>query len=213
MACFLLFFYGLLIGFIEPIVPGPMAMVCIQRTLSNGRKSGFVTGLGIALADLLYAVAATLFLGLVLSFIEKNMDILKIISGLCIMILGLQIFLKNPVRQIRKRRINKGNLWNDFLSVFFITITNPSIILIFMALFAAFGVPLGTIGTLDVIFLLFGVLVGNVTWWFTLTSLVNIFRNKFRLRYIHYMNKFSGAAIALLGLLAILSFFIHIPSL
>lgn len=207
MEWLLLFVQGLLIGFVESIAPGPMAMVCIQRTISNGKRSGFASGMGIAFADTLFAAVALLFLGFVLSFVEKNMHLITLVSGICIMILGLHIFFKNPVTQLRSRQFRKKGFWGDFLSVFFITLTNPAIMLIFLALLATFGISQSGLTVAHAICLLAGVLIGTSLWWFTLTSGLNAFRKKFKLRYILYLNRLSGALIVLLGVIAMVSAF------
>jgi len=52
------FFKGLLIGFSIAAPVGPIGLLCIQRTIAYGRKSGLVTGLGAATADGLYGAVA-----------------------------------------------------------------------------------------------------------------------------------------------------------
>jgi len=140
---------GILIGLVASIPLGPIGLLCIQRTLSKSHRSGFVSGLGAATADSMFATVALFSLTVVMSFIENNMAIIKALGGISVVIVGVTIFLKNPVVQIRRNRAGKGhNLWGDYLSVFFLTLTNPAYILIFVALFAALGIshegiPLG----------------------------------------------------------------------
>ena len=147
-----------------------------------------------------------------MSFIENNMAIIKALGGISVVIVGVTIFLKNPVVQIRRNRAGKGhNLWGDYLSVFFLTLTNPAYILIFVALFAALGIshegiPLG--GGMSMIL---GVLCGASLWWFTLTFGVSFLRRKFRPRHLLWMNRISGSVIVVLGAAAILSIFFHTP--
>lgn len=208
------FFYlikGILIGFVASIPLGPVGVMCIQRTLCNSRRSGFVSGLGVALADSIFATAAFFSLSVVMSFVENNMVIVKVVGGITVIIVGMVIFLKNPVVQIRRNRAGKGSLWSDFLSLFFVTLANPAFILIFVALFAAVGVssaglPLGQ-GTLMIL----GVFCGASFWWFLLSSLISLFRHKIRPRHLLWINRISGALIVLLGATAILSIFIQYP--
>ena len=197
---------GMLVGFLIPIPPGAIAVVCTQRTLCKNRKSGFVSGLGASAANAISATIAVFFLGIVFPFIENNMEILKIICGVCIMILGISILTKNPVIQLRKKHTNKVNLWSDFLSIFLIAIVNPAFILTFMTFFAFFNV--GEITYPQGVGLICGVFIGASLWWFIFTSGVNIFRNKFRVRYMLYLNKISGVVIIVLGLIVILSCFL-----
>lgn len=46
---------GIIIGVLVSAPMGPIGMLCIQRTLNKGRWHGFVTGLGAALSDVIYA--------------------------------------------------------------------------------------------------------------------------------------------------------------
>ena len=52
-----------------------------------------------------------------------------------------------------------------------------------------------------------GVVIGGGLWWYTLSTLVNIFRKKFRLRVLITINRVSGVLITVLGGLVILAAF------
>lgn len=190
---------------------GPVGVLCVQRTLSKNHKSGFISGLGAAVADTFFAMIAFFSLAVVLSFIEENMTLIKVIGGLCIMVVGVSIFMSNPVVQIRRNRAGKVNLWQDFISVFFITLANPAFILIFIALFAAFGFSEDTLGIVRGMIMIAGVFGGAATWWFTLTFVVNLFRKKFRPRHLLWINRISGTVIVVLGALTVLLMFVNTP--
>jgi LysE type translocator. len=49
---------GLFIGFLSSAPMGPVGMLCIQRTLNEGKKQGLITGLGAAVGDMLIALLA-----------------------------------------------------------------------------------------------------------------------------------------------------------
>ena len=95
---------GILIGLVASIPLGPIGLLCIQRTLSKSHRSGFVSGLGAATADSMFATVALFSLTVVMSFIENNMAIIKALGGISVVIVGVTIFLKNPVVQIRRNR-------------------------------------------------------------------------------------------------------------
>ena len=112
--------------------------------------------------DSMFATVALFSLTVVMSFIENNMAIIKALGGISVVIVGVTIFLKNPVVQIRRNRAGKGhNLWGDYLSVFFLTLTNPAYILIFVALFAALGVNHEGIPYANGLLMILGVLCGT----------------------------------------------------
>ena len=111
---FEVFLKGIVIGLLASIPLGPIGVMSIQRTLSKSQRSGFVSGLGAASADTLFATVALFSLTVVLSFIEDNMVIIKVLGGISVIIVGMTILLKNPVGQIRRNRAGKGsNLWSD----------------------------------------------------------------------------------------------------
>lgn len=206
-----LFIRGILIGLVASIPLGPVGVLCIQRTLSRNHKSGFVSSLGAATADTIYASIAFFSLSMVLSFIEQHMTILKVIGGLCVMVVGVTIFMSNPVVQIRRNRAGKTNLWQDFLTVFGVTIANPAFILIFIALFATFGFSESTLGMGRGMVMIAGVFCGASLWWFMLTFIVNLLRKKFRPRHMLWINRISGTLIVLLGAATVLLMFVNTP--
>ena len=205
-----LFFRGIIIGFLASIPVGPVAVLCIQRTISKNQRAGFFSGLGAATADTIFATVAFFSLALVMSFIEKNMLWIKILGGLAIAGVGANIFFKNPAVQIRRNRAGRSSLWQDYISVFLVTLANPAFILVFVALFATFGLSVENIGQINSAAMLVGVFAGASAWWFLITFTVNLFRKRFRPRHMLWMNRISGAIIMALGVGAILSAVINL---
>ncbi len=201
-------FRGMLIGLMVSVPLGPMGVLIIQKTLHKGALSGFVAGMGAACADLFYATVAAFGLGFVINAIQTHELILQIIGGIFLIIVGLKIYFDNPLKQIKARkRVTKKGLLGDFLSLFFLTVSNPVTVIVFMAVFAGTSV-LGEIPTfLTEIMVLIGVLLGGSTWWYILSTVVNIFRKKFKLRVLITINRISGVIITLLGGLVILAAF------
>ncbi len=206
---------GLLVGLLASITLGPVGVMCIQRTLSKSRLSGLFSGLGAAVADTLFATLAWFFVAVISSIIENNMQILKIVGGAFVAAVGIHYFLKNPVVQIRRNRAGRSNLAQDFASTFALTLTNPGFILWLLIIFSALGVnsdPAGEEIAVSRVGLgaqmILGFFAGAVAWWFTLTSVVSLFRRRFRPRHLLWINRIAGVLITLLGGAAILSAFL-----
>lgn len=205
---------GLFVGFLASITLGPVCVMCIQRTLSKNRLSGFVSGLGAATADSIFAVLAYFFVAVISGVIESNIQIIKIIGGVCIIGVGIYFFLKNPVVQIRRNRAGKSNLGQDYASTFILTLTNPGIILWQLVMFSALGVRTEQAevpGASEIAMgcqMVLGFLCGAVAWWLILTGFVGLFRRNFRPRYLLWMNRIAGATITLLGVVTIISAFV-----
>lgn len=207
-------FRGILIGLMVSVPLGPMGVLIIQKTLHRGALSGFVAGMGAACADLFYATVAAFGLGFVVNTIKAHELFLQIIGGIFLIVVGLKIYFDNPLKQIKsKKRVTKTGLLGDFLSLFFLTVSNPVAIVVFMAVFAGASV-FGEDPSYKIeLLVLVGVIIGGGLWWYTLSTLVNIFRKKFRLRVLITINRVSGVIITLLGGLAILAAFEPFKSL
>lgn len=199
-------FRGILIGLMVSVPLGPMGVLIIQKTLHRGALAGFVAGMGAACADLFYATVAAFGLGFVINTITAHELILQIVGGIFLLVVGLKIYFDNPLKQIKakKKRVTKTGLLGDFLSLFFLTASNPVAIVVFMAVFAGTSVFGDEPSYRIELFVLSGVVIGGGLWWYTLSTLVNVFRKKFRLRVLITINRVSGVIITILGGLAIL---------
>lgn len=203
-------FKGMLVGLMVSVPLGPMGVLIIQKTLHKGALSGFVAGMGAATADFCYALVAAFGLGFVVNTIEAHEVLLQIIGGIFLIGVGLRIYFKNPIRQIRQRRsgrVSKKGLVGDYLSLFFLTVSNPITVVVFMAVFAGMSVFGDDSSRLAALLVVFGVLLGGGAWWYVLSTLINIFRKKFRLRALITINRVTGMIIAVLGALVILAAF------
>lgn len=203
----LLLIKGVIIGLSASIPLGPVGLICIQKTLNSKRKNGIVAGMGAALADTFFAVVAAFGISTVHNFIETQQLFLRLGGGIILLFLGLKFFLTNPAIQIRKQRYKNNNLWADFVSVFLLTLSNPITVVVFGAVFAGFGVIPKESSWFSLIMLVSGVFSGAMLWWISLIYIINMFRKKFRLRRLWWMNKIMGVVITLFGLFALISAF------
>ena len=206
-------FDGMIIGFSASVPLGPIGVLCIQRTLNKGRLAGFISGLGAAFSDTLYAIIAGFSLSFIVSFIEQQLLYIQTFGAGILIFLGIRIFYSNPAKQLRKQKQGKGNLFQDFMSTFLITISNPLAIFLFLAFFASFGVVKVGDNYINHLLLISGVMVGASLWWFMLTSIVNLFRSKINLRRLWWLNKIAGATIVVLVVIAFVYFLIDNPVL
>ncbi|MDY4044095.1 MAG: LysE family transporter [Marinifilaceae bacterium] len=203
-------FKGMLVGLMVSVPLGPMGVLIIQKTLHKGALAGFIAGMGAASADFFYALVAAFGLGFVINTVQAHELLLQIIGGIFLIVIGLKIYFDNPIRQIRQRRsgrVSKKGLIGDYLSLFFLTVSNPITVVVFMAVFAGMSVFGDSSSLLGELLVVIGVLLGGAVWWYVLSTLVNIFRKKFRLRVLATINRVSGMIIAILGALVILAAF------
>lgn len=190
---------------------GPIGVLCVQKTVNKGKFIGFFSGMGAATADTFYAILATFGVTYITDFLSKNQLAFQIIGIAVLLFLGFRMIFNNPIKQYRYYRsgTKKKNFFKDYISVFFLTISNPLTIIFFGAAFTMLGLftTATTIVNANYI-LVFGIFIGASSWWFFLTSLVDKFRKRFRLRNILVMNRLSGIIIVVLSFIAVFKFFV-----
>ncbi len=212
-----LLFRGICVGIAASITVGPVAVLCIQRTLSKSRKSGIVSGLGVACADTFMAMAAFFFYSMLQTQIEQYNTLLRVIGGIFVVIVGVYIFSQNPVPQIRRNRAGKTSLWQDFASIFGLTIANFIMVIPYiLAFFAVFKISSidvahgGFGGFVRAAFVIGGFFGGAAAWWTLLAFVISLFRRRFRPRHMLTINHVAGLLIGILGIYTILSTFFDI---
>jgi threonine/homoserine/homoserine lactone efflux protein len=198
---------GVLLGLAVSMPLGPIGIILINRTIKRGFLSGFFSGLGLGTADTLLAVLAALGFTVIISFIQEERYIITILAGLIVIGVGIKVFLSNPVKEFRARDKSDKSLWRDFYSVFVLSITNPYTILIFVAFFSGIHLNSNIRPVLVPFFLIPGVFIGAMSWWFSLSYFLSRFKRKIRLRAIVKINKLGGIVIIIIGVLLLLSVF------
>lgn len=188
---------------------GPVNLLCIHRTLARGSKVGLISGLGAATADTIYGIIAGFGLTLVSRFLIRHQITLRIVGGIFIIILGISVIL-NKAGDNSNNNDNKG-LFKAYTSTFFITLTNPLTILVFLGIFAALGLTTKDVSYVQAAILVSGVFMGSAIWWTILSEGVNFFREKFTDKVLNNISHFSGILISLFGLFLIVSAFFKIP--
>ena len=198
----MLFFKSLLLGLSIAAPVGPIGLLCINRTLNYGRLAGFLSGLGAATADMIYAAFAAFGFGLAVRRIVEQQTWTEIIGALFLIYIGVKIFMSKPASQAANA--SGKNLINMFVSTWLLTMANPVTILSFTAMFAGLGFVEQT-GSLSASFtLVSGVFLGSALWWLLLSGGVYIFKTKL-MPYLGAVNKISGLLIVLLGVLSLLN--------
>ena len=198
---------GIIVGFLASIPLGPVGVLCIQRTINKGRMSGLLSGMGAATVDSFYALVAAFGLTYIINFIVEQQFFIELIGGGVLIFLGAKIFNTNPIRQIRRHRRKKNRLIEDYFSVFLLTLSNPLALFLFVAAFAGMGMVGSDNSSFKSSFIILGVFIGAMIWWFALTFFINLFRKKFRLKQLWWINKIAGLIIVIFGAAAMVYVF------
>ena len=195
-----IFLRGLVIGFSIAAPVGPIGMLCIQRTLAEGRLSGFLSGLGAATADAFYGAVAAFGLTFLEIFLINQQTWLRLIGGVFLIWLGIRTILRKATRKTAD--INRTNPFSAYFSTVLLTLTNPMTIITFTAIFASINLDTGgTYGSAGL--LVFGVFLGSATWWLSLSLGIGLLRKRSNDQIIVWINRLAGIIIIAFGIYSI----------
>lgn len=178
---------------------GPIAILVIQKSLSGGHKAGFIAGLGACIVDTIYAVVAIFALAVVQDFIFTHQNIILIVGGLVVSMLGISMSFSDPFRKVKKNGGSSVSL-TDFMQSLIMGFSNPGAIFVILALFAFFGLADKAPHNWSVMPIILSVSSGSVFYWFCVTWLLSHFRKRFEIRTILWINRVTGAIVIIIGI-------------
>ena len=196
---------GLIIGVVASAPMGPVGVLCIRRTIKKGRIYGVVTGAGAALSDLFYALLTGYGLSLISLFTnENNVFWVKIIGGAMLLAFGVYMFRTGPKVNTHPESKTKGSLLRNFLTSFFITLANPAIIFLFIALFNMLAPFVGTEETYLIGAGYAAIVVGAMLWWLFITYIINKMSSNFGQKGIKRLNRTIGVFVITISVVYVL---------
>ncbi len=198
---------GMVIGFSIAAPVGPIGVLCLRRTLSEGRLAGLVSGLGAATADALYGCVAGFGLAFIANFLVGQQAWLRLVGGVFLCYLGLKTLLAKPGEGAGAGG-GKG-LLAAYASTFLLTLTNPMTILSFVAIFAGLGLANTGGDFLSAGLLVLGVFTGSAAWWLMLSSAAGALRERFTPHGLQWVNRVSGVILVGFGLWALLGWAVN----
>ena len=199
MDIFIQILKGFLIGICASVPLGPVGILVIQKSLGYGQKTGFVTGLGAALLDVIYAVIAIFFLARARRFLEANTILILIVGGLVVIAVGVIMFFQDPFRKLKEDKQDSKFSMSGFFQAIAICASNPGAILIMFGLFAFFRVDTSAADS-TVGLLLLAVAAGSVAYWFLFSWAFGRWSRKLNLRTLLWINRVFGILLFIIGI-------------
>lgn len=209
MSAWSVLFRSILIGLAIAAPVGPVGMICIRRSLSQGRLIGFLSGMGAAVADSMYAVVAVLGLTAISDFLIRQRPHIELFGGIFLVGLGVKMFFGHPQPMTDKDddpQDRTASLMSAFVSVVGLTLTNPITILSFIGIFANFGIT-AAMGTWMSFLTVFGVFFGSTLWWIVLSTGASWIGPRLNQQGMKLVNYFSGAIVVGFGGFQLLTYF------
>jgi len=214
---------GLVVGFLVAAPVGPVAVMCIHRTIAQGRIAGYICGLGATCADTVFGAIAALGLGFIAGELMARQGWLRIGGGILLVGLGLRLALSRQLTrraEAQEREEEEGEVQEappdapdsrqglddhiaNFVSAFAVMITNPITLVSFAAVFATIDIAEIHDKTIWALALIAGVFLGGALWWTTLINLTSLFRHRIDERGILWVSRGAGVLILLFGILVL----------
>ena len=207
MIYFYLITSGVVMGLIAAVPIGPVNLICIRRSFAFGPLNGFVSGLGAALGDGVFAAVMGFGLTWIAQMIEGYATIIELIGGAMMVWMGYRTFVSPPVpRCLDTKPDSEGtNLMRAMASTFALTVTNPVTLLSFGVMFAGLGGLAGGAGSFnDAGFVVAGVVGGSAGWWLALTTLIGLFHTRIDENAMRMINRACGVLVIGCGLVVLI---------
>ena len=199
-----LVFKGMLIGMIASAPMGPVGVLCVQRTLNKGRWYGFITGVGAAVSDIIYASITGFGMAFVMDIInnDTNKFYLQIIGSIILLSFGIYTWRSDPTKNIHQSGKQRGSMTHNAITAFLVTFSNPLIIFLFMGLFAQFAFVIPN-RPFEMIVGFASIVGGALVWWYGLTWLIDKVRGIFDSSGIRIINQIIGAIVIIFSVIVL----------
>lgn len=199
---------ALFIGILSSAPMGPVGMLCVQRTLNEGRRAGLITGLAAVVGDLFYAfvtMIGALGLSMISQYIEKYQTNFQIAGSIILIIFAVFIYRQNPSRSITKIERVQLSFGKLFVSSLLLTLSNIGMLFLYMALFTRFQLFDHNLPFLFSILIILAIGAGALLWWFFITYVVSKLRHKFNPRGLQLFNRILGTILIIIGIVGIIT--------
>ena len=190
---------GFLVGICASAPIGPIAILVVQKSLSKGHKSGFVSGLGASVVDTMYAFIAIFALAFAQKFIDDHRNLILLAGGAVLVIVGLNMAISDPFRKM-KADGEVGVSPKDFAQALAVGLSNPMAIFVMFTLFAFFGLANDAPHNWRVTPIILSVSLGSVTYWFFMSWFLSRFRKSFKMNTILWISRITGAIVVIIGI-------------
>ena len=192
---------GIAVGIVIAVPVGPVGVMCVRRTIFEGKRAGFISGLGAATADALFGCIAAFGLTFVSDWLIGYHQWLRVAGGCYLLYVGGSALLarRESKHSSEPDEPDAEGLPRNFLSTFALTLTNPITILAFLGIFSALGLSGADATFSRAAILVLGVWLGSLLWWLALTfGLGSLFRS-FEARHLKWINRASGIILLVSG--------------
>lgn len=199
-----LFVKGLLSGLFLSIPTGPMGILCIRRSISKGRWYGFISGLGIATADVIYSYLALSGLAFLDPLLNQYRVLVQIVVGCLVCYLGMYVYYSKPMQRVTSA--SATDFFNSYISALALTLSNPFIIFVFTLIFTTLRIEIENPRSMEAAIVVAGIFIGSSLWWLILSNIAHTLRSRITIDLLERLNRIAGFAIVIFGFAILFGF-------
>ena len=178
---------------------GPVAILVMQKSLSYGHKSGFVTGLGATTVDTTYAIVSIFALAIAQDFLAEHEMAILLIGGTIVAALGCSMAFNDPFRKMKPGENERGASIKDYFQAVATALSNPGAILVMFTLFAFFKIDVDRSG-FNMLPVILAVAAGSMTYWFCFSRIFGRWRRAIDIKGMIWMNRIAGLVVIIIGI-------------
>ena len=186
---------GFIIGIVAAVPVGPILMMTLQKSVSDGRKAGFSSGLGGTVVDTVCAIVSAFALSGIGAFVDRHATAIEIVGGLFIMLVGFNMFRSRIPKERRKRPYSPKN----FVKAATMGFSNPAALAVMLALFATFKMDMGDQPAWVPVLAILALAAGSALYWFCVTGAVAKLGDRFNFKILHIITKIAATGIFIFG--------------
>jgi threonine/homoserine/homoserine lactone efflux protein len=189
-------------GIILNLTPGADTMYILGNSMSNGKKAGIMSALGISTGCIVHTILAALGLSVILAKSALAFNIIKYLGAVYLVYLGIRSFMSKSSLLIQNGDNEKSSFKNIYFQGIITNVLNPKVALFFLAFLPQFINPNNTYGALPFLLLGCTFIITGTIWCIILAVFSSYLTGKIseKVGLANSLNKISGIIFVGLGL-------------
>ncbi|MTK12439.1 MAG: LysE family translocator [Clostridiaceae bacterium] len=189
-------------GIILNLTPGADTMYILGNSMSNGKKAGIMSALGISTGCIVHTILAALGLSVILAKSALAFNIIKYLGAAYLVYLGIRSFMSKSSLLIHNGDNEKSSFKNIYFQGIITNVLNPKVALFFLAFLPQFINPNNTYGALPFLLLGCTFIITGTIWCIILAVFSSYLTGKIseKVGLANSLNKISGIIFVGLGL-------------
>lgn len=193
----------ILAGIILNLTPGADTMYILGRSISQGKKAGILSALGIATGGLVHCLFAVLGLSIILAKSVLAFEIVKYVGAAYLIFLGIKMLISKSNGEFDLKKENEYvNYRKIYVSGIFTNILNPKVALFFLAFLPQFINPEYTQNFIPFLILGLTFVFTGTIWCLSLATFSSKLSDRIRQHYKikKWLDKITGGMFIALGI-------------